>query len=563
MAEGRPEKLKYEPVIADHRQWPIAWLTRHKEEFLKEAEEQSFSDLIKMAGDSEGLRALLEQAIYLEHIRIKRHPWKVDPEDDQEYWDRIEKEFLALNPLNPEAEQNEKIQALIRDIIRRYLHEIAGEFRYGTYKLARKLLPHTFATLLNRKQLDPGTRIVGRSLHLKEKIQFVGHIEHLRKLVTKGTVVLLPTHSSNLDSILIGWGIDEIGLPPFHYGAGLNLFNVRLIAYFMNRLGAYKVDRRKKNKIYLKTLKDYSMLTIEKGVHSLFFPGGTRSRDNRVESKLKLGLLSTAVEAQRKQFEDKGTRSSKVFIVPASINYHVVLEAPTLIEEYLKREGKQRYIIEKDELSSSYRLFAFIIKFLTRGSQVALSFGKPMDVFGHDVDEEGRSLDKNGNVIDIDGYFKSNGVITEDEQRESRYTQKLAEKITDQFYRINIAFSSHLIAFVAFELIRRMNGDLDLFELLRIPPKEIKVPYRDFREKVAAVREALLALKEEGRIDVAPHLLGPVEEVIRHGLQNVGVFHSKRVLKYNKKKLEIVSEDLKLLYFYHNRLEGYGLERYI
>lgn len=563
MAEGGSGKIKFEPVIADHRKWPIVWLTSHKKEFLKEVEEQSFSDLINMAGDNEGLRALLEQAIYLERIRIKRHPWKVDPDDDKEFWDQMEKELLALNPLSPEEEQNEKLQNLIRDIIRRYLNEIAGEFRYGTYKLARRLLPHTFASLLNRKQLDPGGRIIGRSLHLKEKIQFVGHIEHMRKLISKGTVVLVPTHSSNLDSILIGWGIDEIGLPPFHYGAGLNLFNVRLIAYFMNRLGAYKVDRRKKNKIYLKTLKDYSTLTIEQGVHSLFFPGGTRSRDNRVESKLKLGLLSTAVEAQRKQFEDGQTRSSKVFIVPASINYHVVLEAPTLIEDYLKREGKQRYIIEKDELSSSYRLFTFIIKFLTRGSQVALSFGKPMDVFGHDVDEEGHSLDKNGNIINIEGYFRTNGVITEDEQRESRYTQKLAEKIVDAFYRINIAFSSHLIAFVAFELIKKMNGDLDLFELLRIPPKEIKVPYREFREKVAVVRDALLALKEEGRIDVAPHLLNPVEDVIRHGLENVGVFHSKRVLKYDKKKMEILTEDLKLLYFYHNRLDGYGLERYI
>ncbi len=563
MPEGSSDKLKFEPVIPDYRQWPIVWLTQYKSEFLKVVEEQSYSDLLKEANGTEGLKTLVENAIYLEKNRIRRQPWRVDPEDEPAFWNRIEQEFLALNPLMDETEQAARLQKLVREIIERYLNEIAGEFRYSTYKLAKKLLPHTFATLLNRKQLDPGSRIVGRSLHLKEKIQFVGHIEHLRELVTRGTVVLVPTHSSNLDSILIGWGIDEIGLPPFHYGAGLNLFNMKLFAWFMNRLGAYKVDRRKKNKIYLRTLKDYSMLTIEQGVHSLFFPGGTRSRDNRVESKLKLGLLSTAVAAQRKQFEDPGARSKKVFIVPASINYHVVLEAPTLIEEYLKREGKQRYIIEKDELSSSYRLFTFIIKFLTRGSQIALSFGPPMDVFGHPVDEEGRSLDKNGQPIDIEGYFMTNGVITEDEQRESRYTQKLAEKIVDELHRINIAFSSHLIAFVAFELIQKMNGDLDLFELLRIPPKEIRVPYRDFREKAEIVRDALLDLKEEGRIDVAPHLLGAIEDVIRHGLENLGVFHSKRVLKYDKKKLELRTEDLKLLYFYHNRLDGYGLEKYI
>ena len=87
---------------------------------------------------------------------------------------------------------------------------------------------------------------------------------------------MVPTHFSNLDSILIGWVIHVLGLPPFIYGAGLNLFNIKILAYFMNSLGAYKVDRRKKNPIYLEALKSYSNLAIQEGAHSLFFPGGTR-----------------------------------------------------------------------------------------------------------------------------------------------------------------------------------------------------------------------------------------------------------------------------------------------
>src|SRR5204863_9543615 len=60
--------------------------------------------------------------------------------------------------------------------------------------------------------------------------------------------ILVPTHFSNLDSILIGWIIHAMGLPAFIYGAGLNLFNIKIFAYFMNSLGAYKVDRRKKDR---------------------------------------------------------------------------------------------------------------------------------------------------------------------------------------------------------------------------------------------------------------------------------------------------------------------------
>src|SRR5690625_7368921 len=103
---------------------------------------------------------------------------------------------------------------------------------------------------------------------------------------------MLPTHVSNVDSSLIDYVIEtKVGIPAFAYGAGLNLYNFGPAAYFMNRLGAYRVDRRKKNPIYLETLKAMSTLSIKSGVNNLFFPGGTRSRSGHSESRLKLGRL--------------------------------------------------------------------------------------------------------------------------------------------------------------------------------------------------------------------------------------------------------------------------------
>ena len=138
---------------------------------------------------------------------------------------------------------------------------------------------------------------------------------------------MVPTHFSNLDSILIGWIIHSLGLPAFIYGAGLNLFNIKIFAYFMNSLGAYKVDRRKKNVPYLETLKFYSMLAVQKGAHSIFFPGGTRSRSGMMEKHLKLGLLSSTIEAQRNLYLETppGEEVRKIFIVPVTLNYHFVL----------------------------------------------------------------------------------------------------------------------------------------------------------------------------------------------------------------------------------------------
>jgi glycerol-3-phosphate O-acyltransferase len=57
-----------------------------------------------------------------------------------------------------------------------------------------------------------------------------GPIEKLRRLAKIGTLVLVPTHSSNLDSVALGYVLMREGLPPVVYGAGKNLFSNPLIA---------------------------------------------------------------------------------------------------------------------------------------------------------------------------------------------------------------------------------------------------------------------------------------------------------------------------------------------
>jgi len=50
--------------------------------------------------------------------------------------------------------------------------------------------------------------------------------------------------------------------------------------------------------------------------------------------------------------------------------------------------------------------------------------------------------------------------------------------------------------------------------------------------------------------------------VIKTGMRNLGVYHNTKPLTLNKKG-EIESESFKLLYYYHNRLDNYHLERHI
>lgn len=557
-------KHEFDPILPRKSEWPIVKLSKNRKTFINKVALESRDRILALkGGGADSLREKLETTLYRERMRIKQNPWLIDPDDEGAFWSKVKSTLVSVtsDTTSSEEQKLEQYKTILYDITRRYTEEIASNFKHSHYKITRRIVTFGFSRLLNTARVKGFKSIFSSQFTLQDKIQIIGETEQLRNLASKGTIVMTPTHFSNLDSILIGWTISTLGLPPFIYGAGLNLFNIGIFAYFMNALGAYKVDRRKKNLPYLETLKTYSSEAIQFGCHSLFFPGGTRSRSGRLEKSLKLGLLSTAVEAQRANYE-RGEEdvSGKVFVVPVTINYHFVLEAPSLIKEYLNLTGQERYYQETDEYSTSYKISKFLVKFFTKGSDISVSIGRPMDILGNYVDDEGNSMDNHGRIIDCKDYFLSNGQITVDKQRENEYTRQLAKKIVDEFHKINRVFSSHLVAFTAFQLIRRENHKLDLFNLLRLPEEDIVLAYPEFEAECQRVLDNILQMEKEGRVHVAPHLKQPMDKIIDHGLVNLGMYNVKRPLVKTDNG-EIVTEDLSLLYYYHNRLDGYELDK--
>ncbi|MDN5200491.1 1-acyl-sn-glycerol-3-phosphate acyltransferase [Fulvivirgaceae bacterium BMA10] len=556
----KKDRKIYEPILPGPKEWPVVQLSKHRKQFIQEVIDETVKKINSLASDKSSLVEEIEQTLYKEKLRIKQNPWDIDPEDEPLFWARVKSKLVQISQ-NSNGEGAELVGTVLNDITQRYANEIAGNFKQSRYKIARSVATFGFSRLLNASRVKGFSSLWSNQLTLQDKIHLTGEAEHLRKLAKIGTVVMVPTHFSNLDSILIGWVIQALGLPPFIYGAGLNLFNIELFSYFMDSLGAYKVDRRKKNLIYLETLKTYSTLAIQKGCHSLFFPGGTRSRSGKIETKLKLGLLGTALEAQRLNFEENPESTNKIFIVPVVLNYHFVLEAPSLINDYLKSKGQERYYVESDQYSNSYKIFAFLLKFFTKGSDISVSIGRGLDLFGNYVDDEGNSLDKHNRTIDTKDYFISNGKVTYDRQRDSEYTKMLGAVIVREFHRINRVFSSHLVAFTAFSVLRAKYDNLDLYSLLRLPEEDLIIPYKEFREKFDLLRKEVFKLHKKGKVNIAPHLEGDLEDVIDHGLSNVGMYHSKRPLLKNKEG-DIITKDLNTLFYYHNRMDGYGLKKY-
>ena len=547
----------YPRIIEKTEDWPIYRLSEDRAAFIRDIENFTFERI--NSRHRKDLVDVLVKAIYQERIRIKESPWKVDPPNERAFWNKISKRLIKKSLDRHDPEALAAAEDILRKIIHRYSEEIVGTFKIPTFRFAQRFLTVLFDRLLNAAVEKSIASVWRGRRQLYERLNVVGDVETVRHLFRYGTVVMVPTHSSNLDSILVGYAMDQImGLPSFSYGAGLNLYNFGPAAYFMNRLGAYRVDRRKKNGIYLETLKTMSNLSIQRGVNSLFFPGGTRSRSGELEADLKMGLLGTAVEAQRALCQ-KG-KPGKVFIVPMVIGYHFVLEAPFLIEQHLRMTGKEQYIRLRDEGNSIRSWFRFIWRFFSTTNDITLSVGKPMDVLGNFVDAQGRSFDRFGNEINIQEYFMSKGEVNEDRQREEEYTKLLADRIVERYSIENVVLSSHLIAYAVFEMLVHENPKLDLFGILRLPPDDYMFPFRAVEEVVEQMQARLYEWEQHGQIKLSPEIHRPASDVVRDGVKNLGVFHREKPLGFTRDG-NIVSSNFRVLYFYHNRLKNYGLHK--
>jgi glycerol-3-phosphate O-acyltransferase len=456
----------------------------------------------------------------------------------------------------------------LREIVARYARDVAGNFDPRVYKVATRTIAPLIGMLMSPMQT---MRHLGGAFDLRAldgRVVVNGPIGTIRSLTEKGTVIHVPTHLSNLDSVVFGFALERVGLSPATYGAGKNLFTNPALSFFMHNLGAYRIDRRLKHGMYKEVLKAYSCVILERGYHSLFFPGGTRSRSGAVERKLKLGLAGTGVEAMARTAARGQMR--KVFFVPATINYLLTLEAETLIGDFLQEEGKHRYIIEDDESARPGRIAAFMRKLLGLDAGCVVRFGQPLDCFGNRVDADGISYDARGHAVSPLSYLTDGeGRVGHDPARDAQYTRELAEAVVDSYSRETVALATHLVAAAAFDRLResvlgsarssRMQGEAaaDIFAMLRTKD-DVTVSRSALAESVERLRDRAKELESRGRIVLGAHLArASGREILDEALRAFSGYHTTSVLE--PRGADLVLADTRLIFYYQNRLASQGL----
>ncbi len=490
--------------------------------------------------DRSRLEMALNDAAFHEIRRLERQRDE-EARDRLGYWRSMIRRIGKMD----DAEQRRVLHTIVANMA----YDVAGNFDPRVYRIARQAVPRLVAGLMEPRRLaasftEPRSEVLGRVLRVQ------GDIEHLQYLQSEGSLVFVPTHSSNLDSIVLAQALEVSGLPPVIYGAGKNLFTNPIISFFMHNLGAYRVDRRIRVQLYKEVLKLYSQVMIERGYHSLFFPGGTRSRSGMIERHLKLGLLGSAVEA----FTTNRVRRVErpVWFVPTTINYALVLEAETLIRDWLTEEGQTRYIIEDDEFSQIDRWVAFFRKVVGMRGACIIRFGEPIDPFGNLLDEKGASLSPAGHNIDPGGYIERRGMPVVDPDRDAAYTRELGTVLAERYERDTVLMSTQVVAHILFRHLVQATPGMDLFSRLRLR-NEISIDRSVVHKDLADARDRLLALEAKGEVRISDVVReDSPEQLLEGGLQFWSGYHSSTAASLEDGRVLLC--DPSLLLYYQNRL---------
>ena len=246
-----------------------------------------------------------------------------------------------------------------------------------------------------------------------------------------------------------------------------------------------------------------------------------------------------------------GGAHKRIYVVPATINYRLVLEAETLIQDYLAETGKSRYIITDDEFSRIGRLLEFFRKILVHEGSVVVRFGRPLDPFGNDVTDDGESIDRAGRPVDPASFVRgASGDVSDDDQRDAEYTRALGRRLAAAYPRLTVFHSTNLVARALYDAISHNAGTRDIYRLLRAPQGHLEVPAEVALAGLDRLRQRLAAQPAWGA-EHPLHTDQSTADKLEHAIKGLSTYHTRPIVERTGATLQI--KDVKLLYYYQNR----------
>lgn len=459
-----------------------------------------------------------------------------------------------LKDLNKDQDLKEEVKRLVAS----YAEEIHGNFNYFLYGFLQRITPIFLNFWLHSFSIIQFFKNFRGTSELKNRIIIRGNTNLVKRLEKFGTLVIVPTHVSNLDSIILAHLIHSAGLRPPLWGAGINLFKGLTVSYVMNNVGCYKVDRRKKNRLYLETLKEYSTYHLEKGYNVIFYPGGTRSRSGEIEQELKLGLLGTVVRAFVNNITN-GKYKPHLYVVPVTLSYSIVPEAESLALEYFYGKQKKALILKRFQRHATLfrRILRKLWNIINLNNSIYLTLGDPMDPFGNTVNSEGISTDDLGIPIDVRNYvFDVSGNVVINEQKIKEYTHSLGQKIAESYHKHNIIIPTQVFIYAIVDYITKNNPGKTDEEIIRLLPESNIITKSRLKTEIAELIKKLKEMESRNELKLDPIIEDEkIDEIIESGLKTYTSSNAGNAIILDKDK--IIPNKLATIWYYSSRIRCY------
>ena len=280
-------------------------------DFLREYPSADSSDA------SELLRSRLEDFIERER-RVILGPTAVSK-------DSIQKEVLnrpeLVDTIQRLAQEQDVDEQQLRDRARDQLDEIAAEPSLLTMKFFSSILSFVWYRIYDGFEIDEQG------------------LEVVREAARDSSIVLVPSHKSHIDYLVLSYVFYHYGMMTPHIAAGANLSFWPLGPLF-RRAGAFFIRRSFRGEdLYPVVFREYLIRLMERSYPVEFFIEGTRSRTGKL-IKPKYGMLDMIVRAFA------AGRLDSVKIVPISVGYEKIIEEGSFRRELLGEEKESESITD-------------------------------------------------------------------------------------------------------------------------------------------------------------------------------------------------------------------------
>ncbi len=360
---------------------------------------------------------------------------------------RMERErALVLGPAKKTAARLQG-ELLRSPRVRQHIEQAARESKLPIHEVeadARKELDHLCAAMdtnvvdLFHRGLERVWNQIYDGLVVDEE-----GMERLRDAARKGPLILLPSHKSHVDYLIISDVMWSHGLAPPLIAAGENL-SFWPLGPFLRHSGAFFIKRSfKGKKLYAQLVDAYIRKILVEGWNIELFVEGGRSRTGKLLPP-KLGILSMIVDAALK------LREREISLVPISIGYERIIEEGDYVRENAGGEKEPESI---QGLLGARRVLR------SRYGRLYLSIG---EIFSfRELTEEARSLATRTRA----SASADPGSLTPAQRR--ALVQRIAHRVTYEINRVTIVTPAALTATVLLANRRRGIAHADLLAQAR------------------------------------------------------------------------------------------------